>query len=235
MTAGIANAFRSAVFSGMNCDKAYDCTRSDNTERGMVSALQMKNSASSAMEAAHNSTGTTAQFLNSVSDTIKTERAASKTFDYVCKGVNALSEWVNPILVGASLARVYYSDDKQSASIEEAGAMTGMFTAEGAAKRLLGLNKGAEATYNEYKMLKTAAGSIKDFCASNKYLSKLPPGKVGGVIKGLSFIAASCTGFSLGGKIGKTVADNTTAKTYAEKHALEITPENENSTKEFVS
>ena len=235
MTAGLANTVRAGIFSVMNCEKANDITRTDTRERGLVSALQLKNSAGEALELAQGSSGKTAKVLNSASDTIKSIRNSSKVFDYACKGVNVLSEYINPLLVVASGVRVYNSDDKKSALIKETGAMSCMFAAEGAAKKLFGLNKGAEATYKKYKVLKNAAEGIKNFCSSNKILSKVPSGKIGGIIKGIAFIAASCTGFSIGGYVGEKIADKTTAKTYAEKHALETETAGKDSTKEFVS
>jgi len=234
MTSGIADPLRMCVFSIMNCGKANDSMRADTKERGLVSLLQLKNSASGAMDLAHGHTGKVANCLNDVSNSIKSARTTSKTFDLACKSVNVVSDLVNPILVVASGVRVYNSDDKKSALLKEAGAMSCMFAAEGAAKKLLGLG-GRSAAYKNYKVLKSAANAIKTFCESNKYLSKFPSGKIGGILKGLAFIAASCTGFAVGGDIGKAIADRTTAKQYAETHALAKTPENKDSSKEFVS
>ncbi|MCD8378385.1 MAG: hypothetical protein LUB59_06320 [Candidatus Gastranaerophilales bacterium] len=255
MAAGIANPLRMCIFSFMNGDKAYDSLRTDNKERGLVSILQMRNSASGAMELAHGHTGKVANCLNDISESIKAARSTSKAFDCACKGINIVSEMVNPILVVASGVRVYNSDDKKSAMLKEAGAMTGMFAAESAYKTLFGLNKGSEATYKKYKLLNNTADGIKKFCSSNKFLSKIPSGKIGGIIKGLGFIAASCSAFAIGSEIGDAIAQRTTAKDYAakhaltkvssdesnqetasvEKHALEKTPSEENSTKEYIS
>lgn len=235
MVAGIANPLRMGIFSIMNNEKAHDSLRADTKERGLVSILQMKNSASEAMELAHGHNGRVANCLNGMSNSIKEARATSRVFDGVCKGVNVVSDWVNPILIVASGARVYNADDKQSALLKEAGAMSCMFAAENFTKKMLGLNKGSTAQYKNYKFLSDIADGVKKFCENTKYLKNIPSSRIGGVLKGLAFIVASCTGFEVGSRIGSAIADKTTAKTYAEKHALAKNPTEEDSTKEFVS
>ncbi|MCM1265615.1 MAG: hypothetical protein NC200_05385 [Candidatus Gastranaerophilales bacterium] len=238
MSSGIADPLRMVIFSCMNGEKANNNLRTDCKERGVVSALQLKNSASGAMELAKGKTGAVAGCLNSMSESIHTARETSKVFDGVCKGVNVVSDWVNPILVVASGVRVYNSEDKKSALLKEAGAMSAMFAAEGIYKELFGLS-GKQATYKNYKFLNNLATGLKDFAANNKFLSKLPGGKLGGVIKALGFIATSCAAFEAGSRLGDAIAQRTTAKEYAakhpEKHALANEPTNEDSTKEFVS
>jgi hypothetical protein len=238
MTSGIADPIRMIVFSCMNGEKANNALRSDTKERGLVSLLQLKNSASGAMDLAKGKTGSVANCLNSMSNSIHSARETSKIFDGVCKSVNVVSDLVNPLLVVASGVRVYNSEDKKSALLKETGAMTGMFAGEWAYKTLFGLG-GKEATYQNYKWLNKAGKSIENLFATNKYLSKLPAGKIGGVVKALGFIATSCGAFALGSKIGDSIAQKTTAKAYAakhpEKHALSKEVTNKNATKEFVS
>lgn len=238
MSSGIADPLRMVIFSCMNGEKANNSLRTDNKERGVVSALQLKNSASGAMDLAKGKSGAVAGCLNSMSESIHTARETSKVFDGVCKSVNVVSEWVNPILVVASGVRVYNSEDKKSALVKEAGAMSAMFAAEAAYKNLFGLG-GKASSYKSYKFLDNMAVGLKDYCAKNKWLSKLPGGKLGGVIKALGFIATSCAAFEAGSLLGDAIAQRTTAKEYAakhpEKHALEKEPSDTNATKEFVS
>ncbi len=242
MSSGIADPLRMVIFSCMNGEKANNNLRTDCKERGIVSALQLKNSASGAMDLAKGKSGAVAGCLNTMSDSIHTARETSKVFDCVCKSVNVVSEWVNPILVVASGVRVYNSDDKKSALLKEAGAMSAMFAAEGAYKSLFGLG-GKTANYKNYKYLNDIAIGLKDFASKNKFLSKLPGGKLGGVVKALGFIATSCLAFEMGSRLGDAVAQRTTAKEYAakhpeknvEKHALAKEPTSKDATKEFVS
>lgn len=238
MSSGIADPLRMIIFSCMNGEKANNSLRVDTKERGVVSLLQLKNSASGAMDLAKGKAGSVAGCLNTMSDTIHSARETSKVFDGVCKGVNVVSEWVNPLLVVASGVRVYNADDKKSAMIRETGAMSAMFGAEWAYKTLFGLG-GKQATYQNYKALDKASKALKTVCESNKFLSKLPSGKIGGIIKALGFIATSCGAFALGSSIGDKIAENTTAKEYALKHAdshaLETEPTSDESTKEYIS
>ena len=217
MSVGLADPIRMMIFSCMNTDKAKNSLRVDQKERAVVAGLQLKNAASGVLEFAHGRTGTVADGLNKVSGTIKTARSSSKIFDGVCKGVNVLSKMVNPILCVASFVRAYNSDDKPSAFIKEAGAMSAMFGAEWAYKELFGLG-GKTAKYQNFKPLKTVIDAGKKFCASNKIISKLPQGKLGTLVKAVGFIIASCGAFEIGSKVGKAVADRTTAKTYAKNH-----------------
>ena len=238
MSAGIADPLRMLIFSCMNGGKASNALRTDNTERGVVSVLQLKNSASGAMELAKGQTGAVATYLNGVSDSIHAARETSKVFNGVCKGVNVVSEWVNPLLCVASGVRVYNAEDKQSALIEETGAMSSMFAAEAVYKNLFGLG-GKTATYQNHKFLRDFSTGFKDVCRHSKWLSRFPVGRLCGIAKALGFIATSCLAFSAGGSVGKSIADRTTAVEYArlhpEKHALAQIPTDENSTKEFVS
>lgn len=217
MSIGLADPIRMMVFSCMNTDKAKNSLRADQKERAVVAGLQMKNAASGVLEMAHGKTGTVADGLNRVSGGIQTARNSSKIFDGVCKGVNILSKMVNPILCVASAVRAYKAEDKKSAAIKEVGAMSAMFGAEWAYKQLFGLG-GATAHYQNYKPIKTIIDAGKKFCASNKILGKLPQGKLGSLIKALGFIVASCSAFEIGSRVGKAVADRTTAVTYAKNH-----------------
>lgn len=222
MSVGLADPIRMMVFSVMNTDKANNSLRVDQKERALVAGLQLKNAASGALDFAHGKTGTIADKLNTVSGSIKTARSSSKIFDGICKGVNILSDMVNPILCVASGVRIYKSEDKKSTAIKEIGAMSAMFAAEGVYKELFGLG-GKVAKYHNYKPIKLIVDTGKKIIASNKILGKLPQGKLGGLVKALGFIAASCGAFELGSQVGKAIADRTTAKTYAKNHPVKET------------
>ena len=244
MSVALADPIRMLIFGCMNTDKANNSLRADQKERALVAGLQVKNAASDVLELAHGKTGAVADGLNKVSGTIETARNSSKIFDGVCKSVNILSKLVNPILCVASAVRAYKAEDKKSASIKELGAMSFMFAAEGAYKKLFGLG-GNVAHYQNCKILNKIVTAGKNFCKSNKYLGKLPQGKLGGLVKALGFIVTSCGAFELGSRTGKFIADNTTAKAYAKTHPkpepqapLEKMNDKENEpkpTKEFVA
>lgn len=230
MSCGLADPIRMMIFGCMNTEKAKNSLRVDQRERALVAGLQMKNAASGVLDLAHGKTGVVADGLNTISGTIKTARTSSKIFDKLCKGVNVLSKMVNPILCVASAVRAYKAEDKKSAAIKEGCAMGTMFGAEWAYKQLFGLG-GATAKYQNFKPISTLINAGKKFCASNKFLKFLPQGQLGSLIKALGFIAASCGAFELGSKVGKSIADKTTAKTFAQKKAaLEVQNATQNET-----
>lgn len=237
MTAGLADPIRSLIFSGMNYDKAHNLARTDCAERGAVSIIQLGNSAKGVMNAAAGKSGAAADCINGVAETIKEARETSKVFDGVCKGANILSKMVNPILCLASVARVAHSEDKKKTGVKELGAMGLMFTGEGIWKRLFGLG-GFTAKYSKYKWVNSAVNGVKKFLTTNKWLSKIPLGKWGTLLKALGFVAVSCSCFALGSKLGEVTADKIFDKDNAipaEKHALAVEPKNNDSVVEYVS
>ena len=221
LTVSFADPLRMLVFSAMNTDKANNKLRVDQKERGAVAVLQLKNAASGILDYSKGKTGAVAAGLNGVSNGIHTARAANKAFDYLCKGVNIVSKWVNPLLIVASGVRAYKAEDKKSAGIREAGAMTFMLGGEWIYKKLFGLG-GHKACYQNIKPLNSAVKGMRNFAATNKYLSKLPPGKLSCLVKALGFIITSCGMFEIGSRTGKAIADRTTAKMYANEHPVKV-------------
>lgn len=237
MTANIADSLRFLIFSGMNFDKAHNIARTDCAERGVVSIIQLGNSAKGAIGAMAKKSDALATCVGEMSDVIKGARETSKVFDGVCKGAGILSKAVNPLLCVASGVRVYKSKDKKRTAVKEAGAMSLMFAGEGVWKRLFGLG-GHTASYTNYKWVNSAVNGIKKFLTTNKFLSKIPLGKWGVLLKALGFVAVSCTCFALGSKLGEKSAslmfdkDN---KMPTEKCALAVEPKNKDSVAEFIS
>ena len=237
MTACLADPLRFLIFSGMNLDKARNIARTDCVERGAVSIIQLSNSARGVLHAAEGKTGVAAECLNGVADTIKEARETSKVFDGVCKGANILGKMVNPLLCLASVARVARSENKKSTAVKEIDAMGLMFTGEGIFKRLFGLG-GFTASYSKYKWINTGVNAVKKFLTTNKWLSRIPLGKWGTLLKAIGFVAVSCACFSIGAKLGDKSANAMFGKKDnhpAEKCALAVEPRNKDSVAEFVS
>lgn len=221
MTVGLADPLRMLTFSIMNTNKATNDLRVDRPERAAVAGLQLRTVLNDTIDIAKKKTGKIAGVFQGISHGIKSGRSASSTFDVLCKGVNFAAErLVNPILCLASVVRAYNSEDKKSAAIRELGAMSFMLGGERAYKHLFGL-RGLNASYKNIKVLNKGGQLFKTFVATNKYLSKLPSNGVFGIVKAAGFIITSCGMFALGGKIGKSVADKTTAKAFEEKKALQ--------------
>ena len=103
----------------------------------------------------------------------------------VMNGVVKATKWgvhnVNPLICISSGIKVATSDDKVSTAIKEVGALTTMFAGEAIAKRAL-----------------------------PELVKKLPVGgRVGAVIKGLGFVAASIASYAIGEKLGGDLAKET--------------------------
>ena len=216
LSSGFADPIRYAVFGIMNTNKANNTLRVDRKERGLVAMLQAKNAASDLLDLAKTRTGKVAEGLQGVSEGIHAAQEGSKAFNMLCKGVNYVSKLVNPILVLASAVRAWNADDKKSAVLKEGGAMTFMLGGEWIYKRLFGLG-GYKACYKNFKLTDMAVKGAKNLVKSSKFLSKLPMGKLTGLIKAIGFIAVSCGMFEIGSRVGQAVANKTTAKSYAQK------------------
>lgn len=125
----------------------------------------------------------------------------NKVLDKIGKGANWASKNVNPLLVGAAGYRVLKADNKEKALKKEIYGMGTMFAAENMMKTFFN-----SATY------KNAINSIK-----NEKLKALV-----GIVQGVTFVAGSIAGSTLGYKVGdylfgkdekkseKTTAQNTT-------------------------
>lgn len=211
----LANILRQGFFAYTNNEKGHTITRADRNVREVVSDCQSASLTGKVAKVVGENTKVGRSVAEVLSGTAKTGIA----FKYLSKGLNFASDAVNPLLVVASAARVYSADDKKSALIQEGMAMTAMFSAEGFVKSIFGLT-GKTPTLQNHKLLSKFASKVTKFCETNKVLSHLPQGKLKGVIKAATFIAASCSAFAAGSGVGKYIADNTTARAY-QKEQLE--------------
>lgn len=208
MSVALANALRKTFFAYTNNEKANNVARADRAERRITSICQDIGAADDAIRFVGETTKGS-RCVNALTDTMKASEPTSK----LLQGANWIAKWasklVNPILCVASAARVVSAEDKKSEGIKEVGAMAGMFAFEGITKAATGI----AATGKGYQAVSKALGLTK-------LVSKLPNNKYTSILKAVIFVAASCTGFALGGKIGKAIADNTTAKDFQEKKRL---------------
>lgn len=208
MTVALANALRKGWFAYRNNEKANNVVRADRMERRATSICQDIGAADDVIRLVGQTTKGS-KCVNALTDTMKASEHTSK----LLQGANFIAKWasklVNPILCVASGARVFAAEDKKSEGIKEAGAMLGMFAFEGVAKAATGIAKTGKSYH-----------TVSNVLGLTKLASKLPNNKWTGILKAAIFVAASCTGFALGEKLGKTIADNTTAKTFQEKKKL---------------
>ena len=203
-------AIASAIFSVRNINKA------ENGDYGRVfAAAGQTYNAVNGLAQLQNSMGQTInpigkkivgasqkaeQLLNKVDACAKNEGVLGKS----AKGLQMASKAVNPLLCLASGYRVVTDDDWQSAAVEEACAMGGMFMAERAAKVL------KSPICNDLKVI----NSIKDEKLKNSLLEKAKKFsniknnklKFGAIIASeILFVCTSILAFGAGKEIGKKI------------------------------
>ncbi len=154
--------------------------------------------------------------LSSAANAIKNIAKESKFLNGVGKVVKFTADNVNPIICVVSGVNVLSSDDKVDALARESLALTTMFAAEGAAKRILGMPQikkiegkrvtiPREGLYRKNLFITKQAESLKEFCETKKLCSKVSLKALPGIAKGLAFVLASCLGYQAGVSIGNAI------------------------------
>ena len=90
MSEAIANAVRRMWFSFTNNDKAHNAMRADCKERQAVSVFQVAGASNDLVTAAKG-TEKGAQYVNALTNTLKTSERTSKLLEWTGKGVNLAS------------------------------------------------------------------------------------------------------------------------------------------------
>lgn len=128
----------------------------------------------------------------------------NKAFEYAGKATQFAINNVNPLICASGAIKTAMSDDKVGTGVTEAAALSAMFAGEGMIKKY----------YDEVASSKTTKNLIQKM-SENKYLKpafeylekhKLT-GKVGSVIKGLTFVGGSMSSYAIGHKLGEPIAD----------------------------
>lgn len=127
----------------------------------------------------------------------------NKAFEYAGKVTQFAVNNVNPLICASGVVKTAMSDDKVKTGITETTALSAMFLGEGMIKR----------HYEDVVSSKTVQDGIKQFSESRigkpifEYLEKHKlKGKVGAIIKGLTFVAGSMTSYSIGQELGNPIA-----------------------------
>ena len=173
---------RSAIFGIRNVDKVQN----GDTGRSAAMSFQLYNAGKEAVDMASkldNAVGKGAQTavkaMETVSNSSKALKCASKVVDFGSKNVNFL-------LCGAAGYRIYKAENKEKAVKKEIWGMSTMFTAEHLMREFL----------NCKKMMNFKAG------IGNKYL------RWGlSILEGVAFIVGSVTASNAGYKIGEKLYD----------------------------
>ena len=216
----------SFIFSTRRMNKAAN---SDNLAVSLgnadVASGQIKNALDGISSLAKETKSGVVAGFKGAHEAIKGLSKESSFFEGAGKVIGFTADHVNPVITAVSGVKVLCSDDKESALIEEGCALGGMFAFEGAAKNMLELPKFSKdkttgekistprvAFYKSNPMLKTQSEkmekAVKDYCATKKLFNKLSLKGAPGVVRGLTFVAASISGYNLGEKLGSNINES---------------------------
>ena len=189
-----ATAVSSLIFACRNVDK----TKGGEIGRAPVAAAQGIKVANEVVRY-NKALSTGADAAISAFDTIAKH---SKVVDYGLKGVRWAVNNVNPLICVSSGIKTLTAEDKISTAIKEVGALSTMFAGEAIAKKLL----------NNKELHKNIATKLTEYAP--KLMTKAKPlfsGKIGNIIKGLTFVGASIASYTVGEKLGNNLANEVKA------------------------
>ena len=161
------------------------------------------------------------EFFHSAADSIKKLSDKNKFVKGTCKLINFTADNINPIICVASGIKVLGSEDKTDAAAREILALTSMFAAEKAAKKIIGMpvasaNKSFECKnqglYKNNLFLKQQSEALKDYCSTKKLFNKVSLKGLPGAMKGLAFVSASILGYKFGTNVGNYILGEAPAK-----------------------
>lgn len=191
------SAVASTIFAARNADK----TQKGDIGRGAVTLGQ---TAGVVQEVAKYD-GLAAKGARSALSVFSELAKENKAFEYAGKATQFAVNNVNPLICVSGVIKTAMSDDKVGTGITEAAALSAMFAGEALTKRY----------YDEIINSDTCKKMLEK-ASENKYLKPIFEwleknnynGKAGLIIKGLTFVAASMTAYSIGQKIGKNISDD---------------------------
>ena len=189
----------SAVASGIFAYRNADKTKNGDVGRGAVTYGQ---TAGLVQEVAKYD-GAIANSARSAVSVFSDLAKQNKAFEYAGKVTQFAVNNVNPLICASGVVKTAMSDDKVKTGITETTALSAMFLGEGMIKKY----------YEDVASSKTVQDGIKQFSESRigkpifEYLEKHKlKGKVGAIIKGLTFVAGSMTSYSIGQELGSPIA-----------------------------
>lgn len=128
----------------------------------------------------------------------------NKAFEYAGKVTKFAINNVNPLICASGVVKTAMSDDKIGTGISEAAALSTMFLAESVVKH----NYDNVVNSNACKKLMSKVSKTDAY----KFLEKHKwTGKAGMIVKGLAFVAASMTAYSVGKSVGDDIANKVKA------------------------
>ena len=194
----------SAVASGIFAYRNADKTKDGDVGRGAVTYGQ---TAGLVQEVAKYD-GAIANSARSAVSVFSDLAKQNKAFEYAGKATQFAINNVNPLICASGVVKTAMSDDKIKTGITETAALSAMFLGEGMIKR----------HYDDVASSKIVQDGIKKLSESKigkpifEYLEKHKlKGKVGAIVKGLTFVAGSMTSYSIGQELGKPIANRVKA------------------------
>ncbi len=225
MVQAISSILPSFIFSTRRTNNGLNEADNNNPAVALmnwnIAAGQLFKAAKETANAARGLHTTVAEKIISAEEKIKTLAYGDKIAEGAGKVIGFTANNINPLICATGAVKVACSDDKQSALIQEASALTGMFTAEKTAKILLGLPhkrwiNGKRVRIQEEAKLKTwtknnpfvqeQIKTLKDYAKTSEFASKAVK-YAPSIIKGLGFVAASIAGYKLGSYLGEKISD----------------------------
>ena len=191
------SAVASTIFAARNADK----TQKGDIGRGAVTLGQ---TAGVVQEVAKYD-GLAAKGARSALSVFSELAKENKAFEYAGKATQFAVNNVNPLICASGVIKTAMSDDKVGTGITEAAALSTMFAGEALTKRYYDEMINSDTCK---KMLEKASENkflkpIFEWLEKNNY-----NGKAGLIIKGLTFVAASMTAYSIGHKLGTNMSDD---------------------------
>lgn len=184
----MSNIVSSAIFCARNVNKA-ECQ--DKVGRWAVAAGQGKKVVDY-VRTLDNELGKSA---NSSVEALKTFSKSEKLLTYAGKAIDFASKNVNPLICVSSGIDILRADDKQSALITNAAALSSMFAVENLMKKHLD-------EIPKIKGIDKIAQKVMEFAKKYKCEGRLPA-----IIHGTVFVAGSVASYALGEKFGTLVAN----------------------------
>lgn len=189
----------SAVASGIFAARNVDKTRNGDVGRSAVALGQTAGLVQEVAKYDNIVSKGARSALSVFSDMAKEHKA----FEYAGKVTKFAVNNVNPLICASGVVKTAMADDKVQTGITEAAALSTMFMAEAAVKHNYNNVVNSKCCQNAISQLSNARITKPIFEFLEKHKLK---GKVGNIIKGLTFVAASMTAYSAGQALGDDVA-----------------------------
>lgn len=188
----MSNVFSSAIFCARNTNKA----ESGDYGRIPVAIGQAKNVMNSIMTLDN----TIGKGAKTAVDAFHQVCKSEPILEYIGKGVDLASKHVNSLICISAGLKVYNSDDKLSAAVQQTSALVSMFTVESLMKKYLD-------EIPKIKGIDKIAQKVLQFSAKTPGAKPIPA-----IIKGVTFVIGSTAGFMAGEKFGKLLTAGREAK-----------------------